>query len=33
MTDGNVNAVQTRIIPSLLRKAEHPDDVLETCRR
>jgi AAA domain len=30
MTDGkSVNAVQTRIIPSLLRKAEHPDDVLK----
>jgi hypothetical protein len=30
MTDGkSVNAVHTRIIPSLLRKGEHPDDVLE----
>ena len=29
MADGNVNAVQIRIIPSLLRKAEHPDDVLK----
>jgi hypothetical protein len=30
MTDGrSVNVVHTRIIPSLLRKGEHPDDVLE----
>jgi RecA-family ATPase len=30
MADGkSVNAVHTRIIPSLLRKGEHPDDVLE----
>ena len=31
MTNGAnpFNAVQTRIIPSLLRKSEHPDDVLE----
>ena len=29
MTDGNVNAAHTRIIPSLLRKGEHPDDVLK----
>ena len=30
MTNGaSTNAAQTRIIPSLLRKGEHPDDVLE----
>jgi RecA-family ATPase len=30
MADGtSVNAVHTRIIPSLLRKGDHPDDVLE----
>ena len=30
MTDGKlVNDVQIRIIPSLLRKGEHPDDVLK----